>query len=170
MRKYCIHGYEKDAIVYTTAGNHTRTRPRKGMKHRDGHVGFCRHYAPESDAVISGRHNVCFDPENLWCIPNNCKIYESNLAWWNEYKPQLIRFLDRFDKRVVPRYIEFVKKLHGIDVDFEEFDLIKTIQLFQELYNILDHSLGSRDIDLYAACLIDDSMNLEREMRRQNND
>ena len=165
-RKYCIHGHTKDAIEYTDAGNHSRTRRRKGMMHRDGHLGYCRHYEPGCKDVVSGKHDVCFNPENLWCIPNGCKIYEANLAWWNGYKPKLRRFLEHFEERTIPRYIDFMKKQHGVDVDFSDYNLVELIRLFQELSRILDHTLESRDLDLYIDCLMDDSEILRREMMR----
>lgn len=124
-RPYCVRGYKKGCIVTNTNG-HTRTRKLNSPEHQDcaytdRSINLC--FSQKQRDINDGK-TPCFDEGNMWCIPNDCSVFEANQEWW------------------MSRHMGFDRQVRFFERDKEKIlDLIKEISEYEDpddLFSIID--------------------------------
>lgn len=98
-RKWCLRG-RKNYITKHDPSGHTQSTYKRGAHFLDCNLRHCGHFGPDGDLLEDGEE-PCFDPENLWCIPNDVPIYEAKRLWWKKAQPRIDRNLNYINKAII---------------------------------------------------------------------
>lgn len=98
-RKYCVRGSEWRKGEVQMVDDYGRSTFRKiqdkDFSYRDGPVHFC--FAKKEEDIEEGIE-PCFDEGRMWCMANNCSVFECNRVWWKKRKKRVLNDFNRYLK------------------------------------------------------------------------
>lgn len=96
-RRYCIKGLDWHKGEVETIDEYGRSKFRtvrdNEFSYRDGPVHYC---FTEKEDSLNNNKEPCFDEGRMWCVPNDCSVFECNRLWWSKRKKRIIKDLNRY--------------------------------------------------------------------------
>lgn len=143
-RPYCLRGYRKGYIyclgVHSGEDSYRKINdPKyKDLGLYDGTINHC--FIKKNDDIKEGRE-PCFDEGRMWCIPNNCSVFDAKQLYWKKKKESYKRDIDIL-RESSSKIIKIIDKISNECNSFD--DLLSHVDDLVNLEEILSVSTSIR--------------------------